>query len=63
MESMRRKRCRHNPLVVWLVQTLVYGRVVQATVNPVDAEIRERDEQRELNEAVELEWLLRERIV
>lgn len=63
VESMRGVRARHDPLVVRLVQRLVHARVVQATVDPVDAKIGERDEQRELEKTVELERLLRERIV
>lgn len=60
---MRCEGARHDPLVVRLVQGLVNRRVVQATVDPVDAEIGERDEQRELNEAVAPERLIRERVI
>lgn len=63
VESMRGVRARHDPLVVRLVQRFVDARVVQAAVDPVNAKIGERDEQWELDDAVELKWLLRERIV
>lgn len=58
VESMRREGTRHDPLMVRLVQGLVDQRVVQATMDPVDTEIGERDEQRELNEAVAPERLI-----
>ena len=60
---MRREGARHDPLVMRLVQGLVDQRVVHATVNPVDAEIGEHDEQRELDEAVAPERLIRERVI
>ena len=60
---MRREGARHDPLVVRFVQGLVDQRVVQATVNPVDAKIGERDEQRELYKAVAPERLIRERVI
>ena len=63
VERMRCKGTRHDPLVVRLVQSLIDQGVVQASVNPVNAEIGERDEQRELNEAVKPERLLVECIV
>lgn len=63
VESMRREGARHDPLVVRFVQGLVDQRVVQATVNPVDAKIGERDEQRELYKAVAPERLIRERVI
>lgn len=63
VESMRREGARHDPLVVRLVQGLVNRRVVQATVDPVDAEIGERDEERKLNDAIAPERLIRERVI
>lgn len=42
----------HNPLVVRLVQTLVDERMVQPTVDPVDAEIGEHDKEGELEPVV-----------
>lgn len=48
VESVRGVRCWHDPLVVRLVKTSVKDRVVQSAVNPVDAEIGEHEEHREL---------------
>lgn len=42
----------HDPLVVRLVQALVDGGVVEAAVNPVDEEVGEDEEERELEEVV-----------
>lgn len=50
MEGVRGIWSRHNPLVVRLVQVPVDERVVQASVDPVDAEIGEGDEEGELNQ-------------
>lgn len=52
VESMACKRRRHDPLVVRLVQCLVYRRVVEASVDPVDEHIRKGNEQGELEEVV-----------
>lgn len=49
VESVRGVWCRHDPLVVRLVESLVDKRVVQATMDPVDAEVGKHQEQRELN--------------
>lgn len=40
MKGMARERCGHNPLMVGLVECFVYQWVVQATMDPIDAEIR-----------------------
>jgi hypothetical protein len=58
VESVRSVRAGHNPLVVRLVQGSVNARVVQASVDPVDEEIGEEDEERELQDTVEGEWFL-----
>ena len=47
---------RHDPLVVWLVEGLVHSWVVQATMNPINAKVREQDEERKLDEVVQWEW-------
>ena len=52
MESVGSKWSWRNPLVVRLVQALVYQWVVQVSVNPVDAVVREADEQGILKEVV-----------
>lgn len=52
VESMRRKWCRHNPLVMWLMQRLVDQWVVQTSVNEVDEKVGEEEEERELEPLV-----------
>lgn len=52
VECVRRERGRHNPLVVRLVKCLVNHWVVQSTVDPVDEEIGESDEEGELQDGV-----------
>lgn len=58
VESVGGVRARHDPFVVRLVKGLVDSRVVKATVNPVDEEIGEEDEEWELQNAVIREGLL-----
>lgn len=53
----------HNPLVVWLVESAVNARVVQSSVNPVDEEVGEKDEDGELEDAVVGEGLLGDGVV
>ena len=53
VESMACVRCRHDPFVVWLVQSFVDQWVMQAPVDPVDEEIRKEDEERNLQNIVE----------
>lgn len=53
VEGVARKRRRHDPLVMRLVQRLVYLRMVQTPVDPVDEEIREADKEGELQKIVE----------
>ena len=53
MKSMRSVGCWHDPFVVWFVERLVDERVMQATVNPVDAEVGEEDKEGELDDVVQ----------
>lgn len=57
VESVRSVRAGHDPLMVRLVQGSVHARVVQASVDPVDEEIGEEDEEGELQDTVEGEGL------
>lgn len=52
MESVGRIWTRHDPFVMWLVQGLVHQRMVQTTVDPVDEEVGEANEQGELENAI-----------
>lgn len=53
----------HDPLVVWLVESLVNQRVVKTSVDPVDAEIGEDEEERELKVVIVWHWFIREAVV
>ena len=63
MEGMARVRCRHDPFVMRLVELLVQCRVMQAPVDPVDAEIGEDEEERELQVVVQVEGFVRRGVV
>ena len=63
VESVRSIRARHDPLMMRLVQSAVNARVVQASVNPVDEEIGETDEEWELQNTVIWEWFFGDGIV
>lgn len=52
VESVRSIRARHDPLMMRLVQSAVNARVVQASMNPVNEEIGETDEEWELQDTV-----------
>src|ERR1700742_1758948 len=52
VESMRCEWRRNNPFVMRLVQGLVHQRMMQAAVDPVDAEVGEEDEEWELEHVV-----------
>jgi hypothetical protein len=52
VEGVASKGSRHDPFVVSLVEVLVDARVVKASVNPVDAEVGEDEEQRVLENVV-----------
>ena len=52
VEGVRGEGRGHDPFVVRFVQALVEDGVVQAAVDPVDAEIREHQEERELQVVV-----------
>lgn len=56
VKRITRKRRRHNPLVVRLMAPLVYRRVMETSMDPVDTRISEEDEKRVLEEAVAPEW-------
>lgn len=58
VESVGGVRARHDPFVMRLVEGFVDARVVKATVDPVDEEIGEEDEEGELQDAVIREGLL-----
>ena len=60
---MTRKWCGHDPFMMRLVQGSVYYRMVQTAMDPVDAQIREADEQRELKDIVEGEGRVRRCVV
>jgi len=55
MKSVAGVRRRHDPFVVGLVQCLVDHRMVQPSVNPVDEEVGEEDEEWELKVVVQRE--------
>ena len=63
MEGMRGVRRRHDPLVVRLVQAFVDQGMMQATVDPVDEEIGEHEEERELENVVKREGRIVQRVV
>lgn len=53
VEGMACVRCGHDPLVMWLMQSLVHQRMVKPPMYPVYEEIREQDEERNLQNIVE----------
>lgn len=63
VEGVAGIRCRHDPLVMWFVQRLVNRRIVQTPVDPVDTQIGEGNEQRELEEVVECKRSVRRSVV
>lgn len=58
VESVGRKWCRHNPLMMWLMQRLIDKWVVQTAVNEVDEEVGEEEEERKLEPLVPSSWTL-----
>lgn len=52
---MRGKRCWHNPLVVRLMERLVYRWMMEASVDEVDQHVGEEQEEWELDEVVQPE--------
>jgi hypothetical protein len=52
VEGVRGVRGRHDPLVVWLVQRLVYEGVVQTAVDEVNPKVGKDEEDRELKPIV-----------
>ena len=59
VKRMARKRRRHDPLVMRLVQRLVHRLVMEPTVDPIDAQICEGNEEGELQVVIEAEGRLR----
>lgn len=55
VERMACIRRGHDPFVMGLVQGLIYPRMVQSSVDPVNAQVSEADEQRKLEVVVERE--------
>ena len=53
VEGVTRKRRRHDPLVMGLMQRPVYLRMVQSPMDPVDEQIREADKEGKLQEVVQ----------
>jgi len=60
---MARERRGHNPFMMRFMQPLVYERVVQPPMNPIDEKVGEQDEEGELNDVVEQERSVRGRVV
>lgn len=56
MEGMGRKGRRDDPFVVWFVEGFVDSRMVEAAVDPVNEEVGEENEERELDDVVVGEW-------
>lgn len=52
MESMRGVGCWHDPLVVWFVQSLIEYWMMQAPMYPVNEEVGEENEERDLEIAI-----------
>ena len=63
VESVRRIRARHDPLVVRLVQGSVDSWMVQTPVDPVDEEIGEADEEGKLQDIIKGEGFLGDGVV
>lgn len=55
---MRGEGCGHDPLVVRLVQRLIYALVVQTPMNPINAEVGETDKKWKLQPVVPRSWTL-----
>lgn len=63
VESVARKRGRHDPFVVWLMERLVQAGVMQTTVDPVDKEVGEEEEEGKLEGVVKREGRLSQSVV
>ena len=63
VEGVAGVRCRHNPLVMRLVQGPVNSGMMQTPVDPVDAQIGEDNEQWKLKEIVKSKWSIGRSIV
>lgn len=67
VECMRGVWCWHDPFVVRLVESLVDQRMVETSMDPVDAEVGEHEEERELDVVVRIskptkEWMFKARV-
>lgn len=63
VECVRGVRARHDPFVVRLVEGSIHARVMQTSVDPVDEEIGETDEEGELEDTVVWEWFFGDGVV
>ena len=63
VEGVRGVWSRHNPLVMWLMERLIKARVVQASVDQIDEEVGEEDEDRKLEVVVEVKGRLGRHVV
>lgn len=63
MECMRSVRGWHDPFMVRLVEVLVDQRMVFHTVNPINEEVGEENEEWELQKVVPETWALLGRVV
>ena len=63
VEGVRSVGGRHDPFMMSLVERLVDEWMVEASMDPVDAEVGEEDEDRELEDVVSHERGLRRMIV
>ena len=63
MKGMARIRSRHDPFVMRFMQGPIDQRMVQSTMDPIDEEVREADEEWELKNVVQGERSIRRAIV
>ena len=63
MKGVARIWSRHDPFMMGFMQRLIDQRMVQSTMDPIDEEIREADEEWELENVVQGEWSIRRAIV
>ena len=63
VERVASVRCWHDPFMMWFVQRPVNRGMVQSSMDPVDAQIRETNEQRKLKKVVESKGSIRRSVV
>ena len=63
MKGMARVWSRHDPFMMRFMQRLIDQRMVQSTMDPINEEVREEDEKRELKNVVQRERSIRRVIV